>query len=310
MPTQEQVLRLLDAGLDYRQAGHRLGVPAGQAYLVATGVPADGGDVQTAADRPGALAASTQHLVNPHAENPVHKELVAQWLADRVSADAQMREAAARRDAAPGAVRDPDAVRDVTTVLTRDHNRITALVKQLDALPGRKKGGSPADIARRQSIVDLIAVALAGHEPIEQEYLWPAVRRRLRDGKQLAERALHQEREGTDTIAALLRTDPATEEFDFLVGQLVGRLRRHVAFEDMVFARIREEMGEKTRRKLGKKIRRAQKAAPTRPHPHAPQRPAAAVQAAGAAAAAADRLRDAVGGRPADRRGTEREPDG
>src|ERR1700761_4292306 len=42
MATRREVQDLLDAGLDYEAAGQRLGIPAGQAYLIATGRPADG----------------------------------------------------------------------------------------------------------------------------------------------------------------------------------------------------------------------------------------------------------------------------
>ncbi|MHB1582625.1 MAG: hypothetical protein ACYCU7_03690 [Acidimicrobiales bacterium] len=49
-------------------------------------------------------------------------------------------------------------------------------------------------------------------------------------------------------------------------------------------------------------LTRARRHAPTRPHPHAPKSPAVAVKAAGTAAAM-DKMRDAVGERPAERRG-------
>jgi len=39
MATREQVRQLLDGGLDYRAAARELRIPAGQAYMIATGVP-------------------------------------------------------------------------------------------------------------------------------------------------------------------------------------------------------------------------------------------------------------------------------
>ncbi|MEV4571562.1 hypothetical protein AB0K12_48115 [Nonomuraea sp. NPDC049419] len=44
MPTKEQALRLLSQGHDDTEIAAALGIPAGQAYLIATGVAADGGD--------------------------------------------------------------------------------------------------------------------------------------------------------------------------------------------------------------------------------------------------------------------------
>lgn len=100
MPTREQVRRLLDGGLDYTAASQRLGIPPGQAYLIATGVPADGSDSITAeeARRPGFLP-SSQHLASPPHENPAAKDSVAAWLKARAGSDEQMRTAQRARDA-------------------------------------------------------------------------------------------------------------------------------------------------------------------------------------------------------------------
>lgn len=102
MATRDQVRQLLDAGLDYRAVGENLGIPPGQAYLIATGVPADGSDTVTddAARRPGLLP-SSQHLANPPHENPTSKDAVRGWLRARVAADEQMRVALRERTAEP-----------------------------------------------------------------------------------------------------------------------------------------------------------------------------------------------------------------
>ncbi len=102
MPTREQVRRLLDRGLDYQGAARQLGIPPGQVYLIATGVPADGSDAITEeeAKRPGFLP-SSQHLSNPPYENPTIKDPVADWLKSRVASDEQMRTALRERTAEP-----------------------------------------------------------------------------------------------------------------------------------------------------------------------------------------------------------------
>jgi hypothetical protein len=66
VPTKQQVLAALDGGTDYPAAA-RLGIHPGLAYLVATGMPADGSDVPTPEEleRPGVLATSTQHQIAP-----------------------------------------------------------------------------------------------------------------------------------------------------------------------------------------------------------------------------------------------------
>ena len=99
MPTRQQVRQLLEQGHDYPEIARRLGVPAGQAYLIGTGMPADGSDTYTPVERqrPGALP-SAQHLLSLVAGNATPKESVLSWIKVRASADAQMQAAAQRRD--------------------------------------------------------------------------------------------------------------------------------------------------------------------------------------------------------------------
>jgi len=95
MANREQVLGLLNEGLDYEEVGARLGIAPGLAYLVATGLSADGSDAPSAhpEQRPGFLPTS-QRLANPRpAENPTSRALVHNWIQGRVAADPQMRAA-------------------------------------------------------------------------------------------------------------------------------------------------------------------------------------------------------------------------
>jgi hypothetical protein len=304
VPTREQVRKLLADGLGYEAAARRLGIPAGQAYMIATGTPADGGDTipEPEAARRDLLGAS-QHLANPPHENPTGKESVRAWMASRAAADEQMRAARRQHTAEPPAIEDPDDTHDAVTVLGRQHNQVKVLLKQLEALPSHTTGGTPEQMSARKSIVDMITVRLSEHETIEEEHFWPAVRDALPDGDELADGALQQEQEGKETLTELGRLEPDSREFDELVEQLVLELRKHVAYEEKVFLQIREAVEPGDLDKLGQKMLSAKKRAPTRPHRHAPKRPGAAVKAAAAGAAALDKARDAAGDRPAERKG-------
>jgi len=85
--SKEQVNALVAQGLGYPEIGRRLGIPAGQAYLIGTGEPADG------------HAGNAQNLANPPHENPTSRQAVHDWIAGRVAADDQMRWAGAARKA-------------------------------------------------------------------------------------------------------------------------------------------------------------------------------------------------------------------
>jgi hypothetical protein len=272
--------------------------------MIATGFPADGGDVPTPEerDRPGWLA-SSQQLANPQpAENPTTKESVIEWVKQRVNRDPLMREAGAQRTAHPGEKEDPDDAHDLVDVLTRDHNQVKALLEQMSTIPGKVKGGSAAQMSSRKSIADMITVALSQHESVEEEHLWPNVREVLPDGDERAETALDQEKEGKDILTALGKLQGDDEEFAELVEKLTLSARKHVAFEERVFLDLKQHMPEERRAEIGKRLRDARSHAPTRPHPHAPQH-APAVNVAGAAGAAMDKARDAAGHRPAERQG-------
>lgn len=265
MPSKRQVRQLLEQGLDYWSIGRRLGIPAGQAHLIGTGVPADGSDTVTEADRErsGAQVAS-QNLVNPPAENPTTSESVQRWIESRVAADPQLREATRRREIGAGEIVAPEEG-DAIVVLTRDHNQVKAMLKQLKTVPGHTEGGLPEQVSIRRSIVEAIAAAVSKHEEIEEQHFWPAVRRALPDGDRWADGALDQEQQGSKTLATLRQHSPDTEEFDELVSSLMPQLHQHVAYEEHLFLQLREAMSAEELDELGETLRQAKKNAPTRP---------------------------------------------
>jgi hypothetical protein len=84
MATRAEVSDLLASGHTYETAAKALGIPAGQAFMIATGLPADGTPPTPAeaAQRP-VLPGSSQQLVNPPAFNPKRKQKVLDWVKER-----------------------------------------------------------------------------------------------------------------------------------------------------------------------------------------------------------------------------------
>ena len=305
MPTRTQVLERVRRAHTYQEIGEEFLIPPGQAYLIATGLPADGSDVVTeeqAAGREGLIEGSTQQLVNPSTELPKHQQLVEEWMKRRVAADEAIRRAGERRTAAPPEIEGEDQTDDVVSVIGWQHNQVKWLQEQLETVPGVRKGGSEAKQQQRVSILDMIRVRLSQHETAEEEHFWPAVRQRLEGGDELAERALAQEQEGKDLLQELAGIPGGDDRFDGLVEKLVAALRKHVALEDRVLLRFKEEVPDEERSEIGRKFQPAYEHAPTRPHPHAPNS-SAPLKAAAKMAAPMDRARDALGDRPAKRQG-------
>lgn len=87
MATRADVIELLGRGHTYETAARELHIPAGQAFMIATGLPADGSDApspQELAEKP-VLAGGSQQLVNPPAFNPTRKQHVIDWVRERAA---------------------------------------------------------------------------------------------------------------------------------------------------------------------------------------------------------------------------------
>jgi hypothetical protein len=87
MATLDQVRGLLDAGHSYESIGAELGITPGLAYMIATGVPADGsGPPVTEPDRP-ALQPGAQRLAQPVARGPIRTPVVTEWIKHRAETE-------------------------------------------------------------------------------------------------------------------------------------------------------------------------------------------------------------------------------
>lgn len=260
MPTRESILTLVRSGLSYPQIGERLGVPPGLAYLIATGLPADGGDAPgpETDKRPGALSTSTQHLSNPKAIVPQRDEETDAWIRERARADSALRAAWAAHGVAPPPLAEDDD--DIIDVIGHDHSQAKYLQLQLQTLPGISAGGLPDDLRRRTEALSLLRAKLKAHEHAEEEVFWPLVREQLPDGKNLAKQAQQQEHEARELLERIESADSTSPELDELVKTLTSALRKHVAFEDTVLAELPERLGEEAREEAGRRFKAARSA--------------------------------------------------
>lgn len=338
MATKRQVLDLALRGMSYEEIGLALGLSPGLAYLIATGVPVDGSDALSPEDRrrPGLLRGSTQHLASPPAAAPKASETVHRWMEQMAGGDAQMGSAAGDRRVAvvtarPGHRRlesddrpvaaheggtgphdqseagGESAPPDVLSVLGREHNDIHAILHELSSLRGMRDGGSPDELSRRESLADVAIERLSAHEAAEERLFWPAVADTVDGGPSIAAMAREQEKEAKRVLGELRGLGKDNERFDDLVDELAELVRKHVAFEDAVFARVEEQLTAERRCELGGRLADVLAHSPTRPHPHAPH-DAAVLHVMGPAVAAVDRLRDRHSDRPADREGRATNP--
>ncbi len=85
--TREQVQASVSSERSWEVTAQELGVRPGLAFMVGTGVPADGSGVPELEGRLGGGPglSSPQVLVNPHGHNPLRNELVEAWVRGRAA---------------------------------------------------------------------------------------------------------------------------------------------------------------------------------------------------------------------------------
>ena len=177
---------------------------------------------------------------------------------------------------------------DVLQVLVKDHREVERLFAAFDA---------STDVAQQRELVDHMIIELVRHSIAEEEYLYPAIRKVLPSGDDIADKELAEHAEAERTMNALDGMSPQDADFPLLVERLEEEVRAHVREEeDVVFPRLEQAIPAAERRTLGEKVMHAKEHAPTHPHPHAPDKPPFnKVMAPGAALV--DRVRDHLTGR-------------
>jgi hypothetical protein len=85
--TRTQVIAELDAGKGWESAAAALGIPTGLAFMIATGIPADGGGVPELPTLSTAVGppASPQQFVNHREHNPLSNARVDAWVRMRAA---------------------------------------------------------------------------------------------------------------------------------------------------------------------------------------------------------------------------------
>lgn len=169
-------------------------------------------------------------------------------------------------------------------LLTTDHAAVEQMFRQIETLPeGDARSELVAGVVRELSV----------HAAIEEQVLYPAMRKALPGGDHLVHEAIEEHQQVKETLAAIERAESAAERDPHLVS-LIGNVRHHVEEEEVeLFPKLRASITTAELQEMGAKLAAAKKLAPTRPHPHAPNTPPGNL-VGGVAAAVIDKARDAL----------------
>jgi ubiquinol-cytochrome c reductase cytochrome c subunit len=203
-------------------------------------------------DRPTEAGAGA--VAHPGA-SPVVRAGVEGWMRSRADADPAMQAAVGQQTPEPApASRPPPPDEDGLDLLTRDHDHFDRSLRELAAPPGAPTSTSDAGPRRRVDLARRIEAGLRRHEEAEEQHLWPIVRDVLPDGAARADRARDEGAAALGLVGRLVGTEPGTDDFERMVGELADVWRHHVAFEDDVFLQLRAVLPEDRRVALGRGI--------------------------------------------------------
>ncbi|OBI82830.1 hemerythrin domain-containing protein [Mycobacterium asiaticum] len=185
---------------------------------------------------------------------------------------------------------------DALTFLRADHKSVLGMLEVLDGAPE----GTGAQLSGLETMVNNLIIAESQHEAIEEQFFWPAVRRALDDGDELADHAIAQEEAGKKLLQRLEDGRPGEPGYHEALKQFVIAGREHIMFEqDVVWPRFAAAVDHDELEVIGRRLETAKKVAPTRPHPNTPS-DSITQKTMGMGAAVVDLVRDVATGREAD----------
>ncbi|WP_250004499.1 hemerythrin domain-containing protein [Actinoplanes sp. M2I2] len=170
--------------------------------------------------------------------------------------------------------------RNVVDVITGQHRDLLELCDRLIAAPGDTR------------LAGVVIAELSRHLSAEEQYLYPAVRRTVPGGEDLADRELAEDHQLLVTLQQLQRA--GSESRAERVAEVAAAVRRHVdADAEELLPVLVQMVPIEDLIRVGNRVETAEEAAPTRPHPGTPSTPPWN-KVVDPAVAVVDKLRDAV----------------
>ncbi|MBU8811704.1 hemerythrin domain-containing protein [Mycolicibacterium goodii] len=169
-----------------------------------------------------------------------------------------------------------------------DHREFESVFVEIES------GGDPRT---QPELVEHVIAGIVRHAVAEEQYVYPAARKVLPDGDEVADHELKEHAEAEEVMKAIEKAVPEDSRYDELVHQLISDIRHHIEEEENgLLSKLRDACPSERLHELSEEFQRAKSMAPTRPHPLAPDHPPAN-KILGPGAGLVDRLRDMLSGR-------------
>jgi hemerythrin superfamily protein len=148
---------------------------------------------------------------------------------------------------------------DAIVLLKNDHKEIRRLFSQFE------KAGDNAE-ATKGALVKKIIELLTVHTYIENEVMYPEVRRLLPDLEDDILESYEEHHVADVLVSELMMLSPRDERFDAKTTVLIESVRHHIEEEEEEWCpKVRAGLGRKQLQELGAKMEQARKKAPRSP---------------------------------------------
>jgi hemerythrin superfamily protein len=174
---------------------------------------------------------------------------------------------------------------DAIELVTTDHRVVEQLFVNLMATK------VPEDLELRRGLTHRIVQELSVHASVEEQFLYPAIRKHVDGGDDLVDQSVEEHQRMTEALARLDDLDPEEPGFVLAAEELQRLVAQHVHEEEhTVLPLFRQSVSGELIYSLGDEMQKAKAIAPTRPHPNAPTDS----KVLSAIAGIVDRVRDAA----------------
>src|SRR3954453_17357418 len=162
--------------------------------------------------------------------------------------------------------------REFVEVLIEDHREAEAIFAEMERISA--EGQAPDTLGRVHELTEQVITELVKHSVAEEEYVYPAARKHLPNGDEIADMEIAEHALAEETMKELDGMSPSNLDYLTTVRKLAGQIRTHAGQEEAdLFPALASMMSAEERLVLGEKLEKAKSMAPTHPHPSAPDRP-------------------------------------
>jgi hemerythrin superfamily protein len=144
---------------------------------------------------------------------------------------------------------------DAVDFLIGEHRAVEGLFARFEDLRGSD------DLAAEEALVADIVRELRVHAEIEEAVFYPAIRKALAQGEELADEGLSEHQEVKDSLVEIEQMAADEPRFEARVTTLINDVRHHVNEEESgILVKLRLALGELTLRALGEELQAAKRA--------------------------------------------------